>query len=99
MDQAEIDKLSINQLRSLTSRLKLVTKGARAAIIIRITDFYDKYGWPKQIEMQHGSKTGSGRGDTRHVRNLGAYSVLDECNESRPVSWQEVDILKISFKW
>lgn len=63
MDHSTVSKLPINQLRSLAARLKLTTKGTRAAIILRITEHYEKYGWPEDVEMERGTEAGSERGE------------------------------------
>lgn len=64
MDRAEIDQLSISQLRSLASRLKLSTSGNRGGILDRIVDFYTRHGWPEQLEMDQALETGSERGES-----------------------------------
>ncbi|XP_071653044.1 uncharacterized protein, partial [Temnothorax longispinosus] len=61
MEQKDIENLTINQLRSLASRLKLGTKGSRAAIITRIIDFYTENGWPKNMAQFSGRSGDVGR--------------------------------------
>lgn len=59
MDRADIEKLSINQLRTLAAQLKINTKGSRNEILDRIIDFYSKNGWPTQSEMDHLKDSGA----------------------------------------
>lgn len=79
MDRAAIEKLSINQLRTLASQLNLGVKGARPVILDRILDFYDRNGWPGQFSMEQLNS-----GDESEV-NDGAEGPKTEGHSSR---WQ-----------
>jgi len=51
MDRSDLDVLKINQLRALAAKLNLPTNGSRTDLLDRIAEYYQRNGWPRQLDV------------------------------------------------
>jgi len=68
MDRSDLEVLKINQLRAL--KLNLSTNGSRTDLLDRITVYYQHNGWPRHLDVEAMSETGSVASDTEILVNV-----------------------------